>query len=147
MIHSTPRPNPSQLNDSGLLGFRVFESIKPSWIMRANNFFAVCSRATVCFGLKNTVAVVTSPDDSQTMWPVCESHSCSHSRSVVTLFLSNFMPAASYLSSISSSNCASPGNSTYREPSPVPIRRSRSRSNIPLRAKPACKSAYSVANP
>ena len=28
--------------------------------MRTNSFFVICSRATACFGLKNTVAVVTS---------------------------------------------------------------------------------------
>ena len=47
-------------------GFRL-ESSKPSWIMRTSSFLAICSKVTVCAGLKNTLAVVPSPDDSLAM--------------------------------------------------------------------------------
>src|SRR5262247_639441 len=113
--------------------------------MRDHSVRAISWRATVDSCLSTGAATVTSPVDSQSRCPVCASQSCSHRRRVDRRVLTIFKPASSNLSSRVWLNSASPGCSTYREPSAAPIRRSRSRSRIPLRATSESMVAYSPA--
>src|SRR6266496_1946091 len=62
----------------------VFPLSKLSWIMRSHSFCAISSRGTVRSALTSSVATVTSPADSQRIFPVCASQSCNHNLRVVT---------------------------------------------------------------
>ena len=115
--------------------------------MRTSSFFAICSRVTVCSGLKNTAcrgAFARRLPDHMTGLRVPELQPQSQRRHPVSHQLdTRRFELIEYLFA----ELCKPRQQHVLRAEPRPKRRSCCRSSIPFRAKPARISAYSVANP